>query len=121
MVVFQHSAVSSTDANKNLNSRAVILAHSFPSFLFRAHLTPLGRKTNNNNSINYLGDAVGGGASFSGVALVNRLQERQEVVVAGLLFFLGRVGLAEFRLERLPVRPKQTTHVRCNNSAMVRG
>ena len=61
---------------------------------------------------------MGGGASFSGVALINRLQERQEVVVAGLLFFLGRVGLAEFRLERLPVGPKQTTQVRCINSAM---
>ena len=57
----------------------------------------------------HLGDAVGGSAGFRGVALVDGLQERQEVVVAGFLFFLGRVGLAEFRLERFPVIQRQAT------------
>lgn len=50
----------------------------------------------NTDTCTHLGDAVGGSAGFRGVALVDGLQESQEVVVAGLLFFLSGVGLAEF-------------------------
>jgi hypothetical protein len=61
-----------------------------------------------------LGDAVRRRALLGGVALVDRLEERQEVAVAGLFFALGGVRLVVLGLEGLPItrhtHKKKKTH-----------